>query len=199
MRALLSALFPSAKIKACQLATLLIAADNDVHNTNSTSDICYSTELRWCSSSAGESITYTVVVNNTGNVKLRTVTITPKLETEALATVTADLGAFSCVDAVRTTPFTLPADLPVATTMTCTAAYTFDLTAIEAGDLKVDAAVSADLLDPAVAVPLITVDVVVAPAASASIIIAGCSMPYAEGALTPDLGLNAGRRVHTFA
>jgi hypothetical protein len=136
-----------------------------------------------CSSFAGESITYTVVVNNTGNVKLRGVTITPKLETQANTIVTAGLAAFSCVDAVRTTAFTLPADLPVATTMTCTAAYNFDLTAIEAGDLKVDAVVSAAQLDPTVTVPLITVDVVVAPAVTASIRITDCTMPYAAGKL----------------
>jgi uncharacterized repeat protein (TIGR01451 family) len=136
--------------------------------------------------SAGESITYTVVVNNTGNVKLRGVTISPKLETQATTTVTAGLAAFSCVDAVRTTAFSLPADLPVATTMTCTASYNFELTAIEAGDLKVDAVVSATKLSPAVTVPLITVDVVVAPAVTASIRITDCTMLLAAGELKLD-------------
>lgn len=127
------------------------------------------------------------MINNTGNVRLRNVVITPQLQTEAGTTVSADLGPFSCVYGSTTTTFTLPANLAVATTMTCTAAYTFDLTAIEAGDLKVDAAVSADLLDAAVTVPVITVDVVVAPAVSASISKAGCTMPYNAGELRAGL------------
>jgi hypothetical protein len=125
-----------------------------------------------------------VVVNNTGNVKLRNVAITPNLETQAVTNVTADLTAFACVTDTITTPFGLPADLPVSTVMTCTAAYNFDLTAIEAGDLKVDAVVSAELLSPSVTVPLITVDVVVAPAVSASIDLTQCTMPYSAGAST---------------
>lgn len=65
--------------------------------------------------------------------------------------------------------------------MTCTATYTFDLTAIEAGDLTVNAVVAANLLSPSVTVDAIIVDVVVAPAVSASIDISGCSMPYSAG------------------
>jgi hypothetical protein len=136
---------------------------------------------------AGESIIYTLVVNNTGNVRLRNVDITPNLETQAATNVTADLAVFSCVTSSITTPFTLPADLPVATVMTCTAVYNFDLTAIEAGDLKVDSVVLADQLSPSVAVPLITVDVVVAPAVSAAIDITGCTMPYSAGGFCHDL------------
>jgi hypothetical protein len=47
--------------------------------------------------------------------------------------------------------------------------------------------VSATSLVPAVTVPLITVDVVVAPAVSASIRITECTMPYAAGELRPYL------------
>lgn len=138
---------------------------------------------RCCCCPAGQNVTYSVSINNTGNVRLRNVSIVPTLLTEAATTVTSDLAAFECVIGAGTA-FSLPADLPVDTFMVCSAVYIFDIAAIEDGDLtfaaKVTAAVLGDVPVTYGSVPTV-VDVVVSPAVAASIDVSGCTDPYSAG------------------
>lgn len=110
-------------------------------------------------------MTYTVVVTNTGNVKLRGVTITTTLTTAGPTPVPSGLTAFSCSSpAINTgTAFTLGVagtDLLHAAVLTCTATYTWStVETIEAGDLAFASAVTATSYGSTIAVGPDTVTV----------------------------------------
>lgn len=90
---------------------------------------------------------HTVTISNTGNSRLRGVDIatTPS----RASTAGSALSAYTCTGGGAAS---LPTTLEVASTMTCTATYTFeDVTDIEAGDISFSSTVSATDMTPAVA------------------------------------------------
>jgi hypothetical protein len=97
---------------------------------------------------AGDSVTHTVVIHNTGNAKLRAVTVTTTVSPAAPNGITG-LTAYSCkLDAATTGVEMTPAglDIPKGSTLVCAATYAFSsISLIEAGDLTF--ATTADAAD----------------------------------------------------
>lgn len=97
---------------------------------------------------AGQSVSHTVTIANTGNAKLRTVSISTTLSTQRTPQPGA-LSAYSCILTPGVTTHNLPTELPKGGTLACTATYTFiSVEQIEAGDLTFTATVSAALVTP---------------------------------------------------
>lgn len=99
-----------------------------------------------CCLAAGELVIHTVVVNNTGNAKIREVMVTTALTTNNSANTVSGLATYSCrLDAGAPADLASPGvDLPQPGVLTCTATYTFTgISTIEAGDLRFDTQVTA--------------------------------------------------------
>lgn len=122
---------------------------------------------------------HVVVIHNTGNVRLRSVTIVPTLFRGDLASTVSGLTPYSCTGGWNDT---LPTSLNVSSSMTCTANYTFvDVTYIEAGDLNFTAQVQATGLAPDVtALPEVQMlRVVNAPMVELTLNASACAAPSA--------------------
>lgn len=96
---------------------------------------------------AGDIVTHTVVVSNTGNVQLRNVMITTALTTNNGANaVSPGLTSYNCSrDGSAATTLLSPGTLvPQGGVLTCTATYTFTaISTIEAGNMRLDTSVAA--------------------------------------------------------
>lgn len=95
---------------------------------------------------AGDSVSHTVVIHNTGNAKLRIVTVTTVVLTAPSSPVTG-LTAYSCKLDAATAGVALTSEgleIPKGSTLACTAAYAFNsISLIEAGNLTFAATVDA--------------------------------------------------------
>jgi len=102
---------------------------------------------------AGQSVTQTVLIHNTGNVQLRDVNLTTTLST-ATGAQAAALPAYSCQLDGGPSALTLPAALPQGSNLTCVTTYHFsNVQQIEAGDLHFDTMASAAALSEFIILP----------------------------------------------
>lgn len=128
-----------------------------------------------CLPLAGQSVVHTLVITNTGNVRLRDVAITTTLTTSQGAQA---LSSYTCTATGGTATSLTPSarDLLHSGVLTCTATYTFDTVAtIEAGSLSFDTTVAAAGVSPDVTVPTQTVVVVNSPRLLLTLDSAACS------------------------
>lgn len=126
---------------------------------------------------------HTVTITNTGNVKLRGITISTTVTQGPLATaVTSSLSLYNCTGG---SDAALPTALNVSSVMVCTATYTFAAVQdIEAGNLLFASTVSATQLDPATvqAVPATqNLTVVNAPSITLQLNASACDKPSTAG------------------
>lgn len=120
---------------------------------------------------------HNVVIHNTGNVKLRAVTILTVLSRGAQG-----LSSYTC--SLAGANITLPNTLPVASSLNCTASYTFaTVQDIEAGDLSFASTVTtADVDNPFVAVPANeTISVLSQPRVQLDLNSTACDVPSEAG------------------
>lgn len=97
---------------------------------------------------AGPSVTQTVLIHNTGNVRLRDVNITTMLST-AQGAQAAALTAYSCHLDGGGSALSIPAAVPRGSSLSCLATYSFsNVEHIEAGDLRFDTLVAAADVPP---------------------------------------------------
>lgn len=91
---------------------------------------------------AGDIVTHTVIIQNSGNVALRDVTITTALERGSPPAAVTGLTSYTCT---RTgSAVAISSTIPVASGLVCTASYTFaTVEDIEAGNLTFATTVSA--------------------------------------------------------
>jgi len=88
-------------------------------------------------------VTQTVLIHNTGNVRLRDVNITTILST-AQGAQAAALTAYSCHLDEGASALSVPAAVPRGSSLSCVPTYSFSTVEhIEAGDLRFDTLVSA--------------------------------------------------------
>jgi hypothetical protein len=128
----------------------------------------------------GDVVEYTVVVNNTGNVKLRSVNVVTTLRRADTVVTAPALSAYTCTGGSSPS---LPADLSVAGVLTCTATYTFSaVTDIEAGDLNFTTQVQATEFTPVPAAPeTLSLRVINAPMVALALNASTCDAPAAAG------------------
>lgn len=157
---------------------------------------------------AADLVTHTVVIHNTGNAKLRGVSLSTVLTDPQSASVTG-LSAYSCLLDNAGSGLTLPQDLAAGHALHCTASYAFSSAAqIEAGDLTFTPTVSATSTPTSVqqAAPLVVavpslphIDVhladatCAAPALSNPTLGAAGSLPAVRGACSCTAQLEASR------
>jgi len=126
---------------------------------------------------AGAVVLHNVMIHNTGNVNLRDVIISTVLSRGAQG-----LSSYNCTRAGAN--ITLPNTLPVASSLNCTASYTFaTVQDIEAGDLSFASTVTtADVANPFVAVPANeTVTVLSQPRVQLDLNSTACDAPSTAG------------------
>lgn len=127
---------------------------------------------------------HTIVIHNTGNTWLRGVGFYTSLTTNGTAAAAATLTAYAC-SIGSGAAFTLPGagtELPVASTLSCMASYTFGtIDTIEAGDLRFDASLTA--IDVAVLPPVspVTVAVINSPRVAVFVNATACDAPSTAG------------------
>jgi hypothetical protein len=123
-------------------------------------------------------VQHTVNITNTGNVRLRDVSISTALTRGATPVTTLGDSAYSCAGGV-TAGGALPNSLDVHSYMVCTAVYTLAGVAdIEAGDLDFTAAVSAASVTPET-LPVQTLLVPNKPSAVVTLDASTCNAPNA--------------------
>lgn len=103
---------------------------------------------------AGQSVTQTVLIHNTGNVQLRDVNLSTTVST-ATGAQAAALPAYSCQLAGGGSTLTLPAAVPQGSSLSCVATYSFsNVQQIEAGDVRFDTIASAAALSEYIIPPI---------------------------------------------
>jgi hypothetical protein len=134
-----------------------------------------------CSSSlypsfAGTSVTYSLALVNSGNVKLRGL----QLVVPKLAGNSSD-GSITCTDTTSGNSWLAGTDLASNASLSCSGSYTLNQDAIEAGDLSPVAIVTAANLANAVTAALPSITVPSMPQLLANVDTAGCTMPQSAG------------------